>query len=83
MNSVEARSCGKCENFDRNDNTGEPVGTIKLNVGGELQEILLGRCRAPLGLAYGTRADISNCVHPEFKDKPNSIAEIQPEGVLV
>lgn len=83
MNSIETRSCGKCENFDRYAIDGEPMRTINLPVNGGLQKVQLGYCRAFLGLSYGIRAEIAECVHPEFKDKSISIAKVQPEGVLV
>ena len=87
MSSVERRSCGKCEKFDRSYIDGEPVGTIKnpVAVTGETEfyNVQLGLCRAPLGLSLGTRADIAYCAHSEFQDRPVSRAEVQPEGVPV
>lgn len=83
MNSVETRNCGGCENFDRYNIGGEPVGTTKLLVTEDerLQNVQLGLCRAPRGLSLGVRAAISNCVHPEFKDRPVFNTKVQPESV--
>lgn len=83
MSSVETRNCGECKNFDRYNIGGERVGTIKSLVTEDerFQNVQLGLCRAPLGLSLGVRAAISNCVHPEFKDRPVFNTKVQPEGV--
>lgn len=85
MGTVETgtRSCGECENFDRYDVAGEPVGTIKLLVtkNEQLQNVQLGLCRAPCGLLVGARAETDNCVHSEFKDRPVFNTKVQPESV--
>jgi len=84
MGTVEAgiRICGECGNLDRYGIDGKPVGTIKLDIGGESQEVRQGVCRAKGGLSLGIRAEIAKCVYPEFRDKLISRAEAQPEGVI-
>lgn len=80
---TETRNCGECEKFDRYGIDGKPAGKRELLIDGKSQQVPLGYCRGHRGLSLGKRTEISFCAHPEFKDKPISIAEIQPQSVLV
>lgn len=57
---AQPRSCGDCTLFDKNRVSGEAFGSIK---SGDA-EMVIGVCRAPLGLLLQARVEESKCVKP-------------------
>lgn len=57
---AERGSCGNCANFDTKNVKGESFGSIKAGD----TKLIMGVCRAPLGLLIGHRTHESKCTKP-------------------
>ncbi len=61
MPAEAPKSCGDCNLFDTNRVSGRSFGTTK---SGEAP-IILGVCRAPMGLLLQARSEFSPCLKPK------------------